>query len=160
MTNDTPTEHPTCSLAELTEQFNRWRAERTCRGTTPPELRRQAVALLDQHSRAQITQCLGVNATAFGQWINLERGEVTRKKRKHRSPTIEQHDFVELPSSAFSEPPPQASNNVSVSSSINTPVSDLVVDLPDGTRIVARGRACAEQLLTHLSLCAVAGAAR
>ena len=160
MIDDTFTEHALCSLAELTEQFNRWRAERTCRGTTPPELRRQAVALLDQHSRAQITRCLGVNATAFGQWIKLERGEVTRKKRKQRPPAIEQLDFVELPSSVFSEPPPQASSNVSASSSINTPVSDLVVDLPDGTRIVARGRACTEQLLRHLSLGVVAGAVR
>jgi hypothetical protein len=158
MINDTSTAHPTCSLAELTEQFNRWRAERTCRGNTPTELRRQTVALLDQHSRAQITRCIGVNAAALSQWVKHECGEVTRKKRKQRLPTIDQVGFVELPVAPFHQPAPQASNNEPIPPTINIPVSDLVVDLPDGTRIVARGRACAEQLLTHLSRSAVAGA--
>ena len=162
MISDPSTTSPTCSLTELAEKFERWRATRTCRGSTPAELRCQAVALLDQHSRAQITQSLGVNSTAFGQWVRLERGEAAvapARKRKTRSPNTVSSDFVELPQTTFNDPLPLLPESTTGSvPRIHTPISDLVVDLPDGTRIVARGAPCTEQLLRHWSQSRLPGA--
>jgi hypothetical protein len=162
MIPDTSAANTTCSLAELAGKFIRWRAERTSRGSTPVELRHQAVILLKQHSRAQICRSLGVNSTAFGQWVIAQHGDSAvrpGKNRKKRPTNPVTTDFVELPRTSYNDPlvPPPASTSGSVSPT-NTALSDLVVDLPDGTRIVARGASCTEHLLRHLSASRAAGA--
>ena len=156
MISDPSVTDPSRSLEQLTEQFNQWRATRTGRGITPPELRSRAVALLDHYSRATITRQLGVNSTAFGQWVRLERGEDAlvrgRKRKKRVAPTLKS-EFVELPRASYIDATTMAEEPESMmpsASPITTPLSDLMVELPDGTRIVARGSSCAERLLVHL----------
>ncbi len=95
-----PTTNTTSTLAATAEAFRLWRTERIGRGSTPELLREQAVALLEVHSRVEITQALGINSTAFGQWVRERRGDAAlpgeRRKRRVTPPPTSPEQFVEL----------------------------------------------------------------
>lgn len=73
-------------LASIIEEFQQWRNSRAHRNAkTPENLRRKAVALLNQHSSSQITTALklsGANLKTWSQQLNNE---------------IIQTDFIALP---------------------------------------------------------------
>ncbi len=149
-----PTTNNTPTLATTAEAFREWRVERIGRGTTPDLLREQAVALLDEHSRAEITQALGINSTAFGQWVRALRGNAALPggRRRRRTPVLAMPEqFVELTAADSQSVLPPCTAPVFAQSSGNS-VAELIIDLPNGTRIIARSADCAERLLTHLCL--------
>ena len=130
------------SLSEVTDAYRKWRAQRTHRHSTPLALRQQAVALLERHTRAEIITTLGISGTAFKQWMLDLRGDESAPPVRTRGPAkhYATADFVELPSLTPTPTP----------ASVSTPAPDLIVDLPDGTRLTARGSLCTEQLLSSL----------
>lgn len=148
-----PTTKTTPTLATTAEAFREWRVVRIGRGTTPDPLREQAVALLDEHSRAEITQALGINSTAFGQWVRALRGDAALPggQRRRRTPGLAMPEqFVELRAADSQRVLPPCTAPALAPSSANR--AELIVDLPNGTRIIARSADCAERLLAHLCL--------
>ena len=62
------------SLRNAQQAFDRWRKERTQRGSTPLALRQCAVALLEQHCAFHICRALRINSNALRQWSGEQRG--------------------------------------------------------------------------------------
>jgi len=61
--------HNTPSLDAVAQQFNQWRNNRAHRNVPIPiELKRRAIALLQSHSKKQVTLALGINHKMLTQW--------------------------------------------------------------------------------------------
>ncbi len=59
------------TLALVAAAFSDWRNSRTSgNGRIPTPLREQAVALLEQYSKAQVISALGINHSALKRWQN------------------------------------------------------------------------------------------
>lgn len=146
-TNTPPT------LASNTEAFRQWRAESIGRGSTPELFARTSRGATQVHSRVEITHALGINSTVFGQWVRELRGDAALpdvRRKRHVTPLpAPPGQFVELMAADPQSIAPRCAAPVLPQASDNT-VAQLVVELPNGTRIVARSAVCADQLLPHL----------
>lgn len=59
----------TTPLENVTAAFNHWRTHRSKRSKIPQHLTEQAVALVGQYSKAQITRSLHINHSMLNQWL-------------------------------------------------------------------------------------------
>lgn len=59
----------TTPLDNVTAAFNHWRTHRTKRSKIPHHLTEQAIALVGQYSKAEITRSLRINHSMLNQWL-------------------------------------------------------------------------------------------
>lgn len=131
------------SFADAVAAFDHWRLNRTHQHTTPVDLRLQAIALLKEHAPTQVARALGIHTSSLKNWVNNSSTNCVKKpKPSPRSQqSISASDFVELPLSAVAAPSALTAHSSA---------PELVIDLPNGTRLSAHSVACVDQLLTRL----------
>lgn len=83
---------PQLSLVELQQAFSEWRQTRQPR-YVPDELRKQALGLLSQHSRTELTRALGINYSMLIRW-----------KRQYEATETAAAGFVSLPVNGAEKP--------------------------------------------------------
>lgn len=123
----------TPTLARADHAFTHWRKHREQRRQTPPELRQQAVELLEHYRPFHICQTLGLNADALKRWAReFAQGAMTDSSSA--AP-----DFVAL---ALPLEQPSA----------HSEMMTLVIERPDGSRLNVSGRFSLAELMSSLEL--------